>query len=264
MATLAVIGAARPTGAEHPMTVAATAANPQEEHLRYRATWNGLPVATAELQILPTRGRGRRAVELRGRAETNEVLDLLWRMRDSFEATVATDPPAPERFVLRQRENDHRRDTSVARDATRTRLIGEKRRGERAPRTASVSVHRRLHDPASVGYLLRSLPEDVRAPQTYEVFTGTKTYALTATPAGTETTEALGRSWRARKLHLSLRLVPQGEQPDKDTSEPRVQEADLWVSTGPERLLLRLQGITFWGWVTVELVGRGSLPSETT
>src|SRR6185503_20025252 len=98
----------------------------------------------ADLSIAPLAGRSRGAVQLRGHAETNEFLDLLWRMRDSFEATVASDPPAPERYVLRQHENSSRRVTEVARDATRTRLIGEKRRHGRAPNTASVGLHRRL------------------------------------------------------------------------------------------------------------------------
>src|SRR5882724_10983938 len=72
------------------------------ERLRYRATWNGVPVARAELLIAPTRDK---TVDLKGRAETNEALDLLWRMRDSFEATVATAPPRPDRFLLHQHEN---------------------------------------------------------------------------------------------------------------------------------------------------------------
>lgn len=244
-------------------TMGAPAATGKGEHLRYRASWNGVPVANADLLIVPAPGAGRKAVELRGRAETNDVLDLLWRMRDSFEATVATDPPAPERFVLRQHENSSRRVTEVARDATRTRLIGEKRRSGRAPRTATVGLHRRLHDPASLAYLISGLPEDLKSPQSYEVFTGTKTYELTVTPGGTETTEQLGRSWRALKLHLALRLVAKGEKLGAGPPlQPRVQEADLWISSGPVRLPLRMQAPTFWGWVTVELIGRGPVASE--
>jgi hypothetical protein len=35
----------------------------------------------------------------------------------------------------------------------------------------------------------------------------------------------------------------------------------LWISTGPERLPLRMTSRTFWGWVTVELVARGGQSS---
>jgi len=90
--------------------------------------------------------------------------------------------------------------------------------------------------------------------------------------------------WPARRFHLTLQLEPRDvESSDVESSVPevghggpavhdddrdrtrwrelKVQEADLWISTGPERLPLRLTSRTFWGWVTVELVARGGQPS---
>ena len=264
---------------------AATAVVPvSSERLFYQATWNGLPVAAAELAIAPEKGQSGRAgsaVRLRGRAETYQPLDLLWRMRDSFEATVDADPAAPRRFLLRQHENSRRRETSIVRDGTQARLVGEKRRRGRAPRVAEIGFHRRLHDPASLGYLIRNLPQELDRPQTYEVFTGTKVYTLTVTPAGMDTVDALGRNWKARKLRLALRLADARDQrtaPSAETSsnapaaetvstapaarqEASVQEADLWISSDRERLPLRLQGLTSWGWVAVRLVRRGAPPA---
>ena len=228
----------------------ATTAVSTSERLRYRATWNGLPVADAELLIAPAAAR--RAVQLKGRAETNEALDLLWRMRDSFEATVATDPPAPERFLLRQHENDHRRETTVTSDAGN--LVGSKRKRDQTPKVAMVALRSRVHDPASLAYLIRTLPPELASVQTYEVFTGTKSYRVTVKPAGDETIDVIGRHWPARKLRLSLELIPTDEKPSG--AEGAVQNADLWVSSGPERLPLRMQAESFWGWVTVELTGR--------
>jgi hypothetical protein len=231
----------------------ATAVAPATERLRYQATWNGVAVARAELLIAPTREK---TVELRGRAETNEALDLLWRMRDSFEATVATAPPGPDRFLLHQHENEHRRETTVTRDPDHGRLLGSKRKRGHTPKTASAPLAPRLHDPASLAYLVRTLPAELASPQTYEVFTGTKSYRVTVAPAGDETLEAIGRRWPARKLRLALQLVATDEKPSG--AEGAVQNAELWVSSGPERLPLKLQAETFWGWVTVELVGRGA------
>jgi hypothetical protein len=231
------------------------------EHLTYQATWNGLPVANGELRVTPDGRAGGEAVLLRGHAATTKVLDLLWRMRDSFEATVATGPPAPSRFVLRQHENSRRREISIVRDDSRTRLVGEKRRRGKAKRVSAMALHGRLHDPASLAYLIRSLPEAVTAPETYEVFTGSDIYALTVTPRGHDTVVAIGQVWPARRFHLQLRYVGSADAEraakNKD-KEAKVQEADLWVSSGPERLPLRLQGRTFWGWVSVSLVGRGA------
>jgi hypothetical protein len=248
----------------------------KSEHLFYQATWNGLPVAGAELTIASDkrqRGRSGNAISLRGRAETYQPLDLLWRMRDSFEATVDADPPAPSRFLLRQHENSRRRETSIVRDGTRARLVGEKRRRGRVPRVAEIGLHRGLHDPASLGYLIRSLPQELDRPQTYEVFTGTKVYTVTVTPVGTDTVDALGRTWKARKLRLALRLAGASEgrttsggeagstAPGAEASRSESRgEADLWISSDRDRLPLRLQAFTSWGWIAVQLVGRGALP----
>ncbi len=235
-----------------PGTSASAAA--RSERLLYSASWNAVPVARAELTIETEDGVAS-AVHLRGRAETNEVLDLLWRMRDSFEATVATAPPGPRRFVLRQHENRHRRETTITRDDGRHVLTGRKRKPGRPGRSAEIPVRDRVHDPASVGYLIRTLPPELDQAQRYEVFTGTKSYVLSVRPAGEEVVSALGQRWRARRLKLALAPVPTGE-PSTRHAQPKIQEADLWVSSGSERLPLRLEGFTLWGYVAVQLVGR--------
>ncbi len=223
------------------------------EHLRYQVTWNDVPVARAELSIVPEPREGG-SVALDGRAETNDYLDLLWRMRDGFEATVATAPIAPKRFVLRQHENDRRRETSITTDTGRGVLVGSHQKRGRPPKMATVPLERDVHDPASLAYLIRTRGPELRGPETYRVFSGTKTYEIKVAPAGDESIVMIGRSWRSRKLRLGLRL-------DDDESS-RLQEAILWVSSGPERLPLRMQSETYWGWVVVELVGRGGSPAQ--
>ena len=254
---------------------AATAAVPRAEHFFYLATWNGLPVANAELLVQPGAGGRPDGVVLRGRAETNQMLDLLWRMRDSVDATVLTDPIAPRSFVLRQNENGRRRETTVT--AKPPRLLGQVQRRHRKTRQGEVDLHPDLHDPASIAYLIRTTAGTLDGPRTYEVLTGTKIYTLHVQPAATETLTVAGRTWQARRLHLSLDLGYRDVQiapeqaaddaarvPERDRERWRalkIQDADLWISTGPERLPLRMRGRTFWGWVTVELSGRDGPPT---
>jgi Protein of unknown function (DUF3108) len=236
---------------------AAVPAAPGDRYL-YRASWNGIPVARAELVIAPEQGAGGAAVRLTGKARTNEFLDLFWRMRDRFDAVVATDPPAPGSFYLVQDENRRRRETWIERDQTRARLLGTLERRGKEPRRATVELHQRLHDPASVAYLIRTLPAGVTEPHTYEVFEGWKIYEMTVTPAGEETITALGRAWRARRLDLGLELVPRDDRPGKNRP-PKVQRAAVWVSADAERVLLRMQAPTFWGTVSIDIVGRATV-----
>ena len=244
------------------------------EHFFYRATWNGLPVANAELLVQPAAGGRADTVMLRGRAETNQLLDLLWRMRDTVDATVLTDPVAPRSFVLRQNENRRRRQTTVI--AKPPRLFGEVQRRHRKTRLAEVDLHPNLHDPASIAYLIRETGGTLTTRRTYEVLAGTKVYTLHVEPAALETIIVDGRAWPARRLHLSLDLEYRNVQktPERTPDEIegvaehdrerwralKVQEADLWLSTGKERLPLRMRGRTFWGWVTLELTGSGAAP----
>ena len=267
----------------------AAAQGPHTERLRYQATWNGLPVADAELLIQP----GRDTVTLRARAETNEALDLLWQMRDSVEATVRLNPVRPARFALHQNENDRRYETTIVSDDKR--MVGTVERGHRKTRRAEVPLTPTLHDPASLAYLIRTLPPDMAHPASYQVLAGTKIYGITVAPAGTERIDVAERTWKARRFHLTLQLVPTdveptpaavpaaasdgasdaaGDAPEREErrgnhpgrpdlgerrDQPKVQEADLWLSADAERLPLQMRAESFWGWVTIELESRSAV-----
>lgn len=236
---------------------AALAPAPGAQRLVYSATWNFIPVARGELTIEPA-ASDVDAVRLAGRAETMPILDLLWRMRDGFEATVDTAPPSPHQYVLRQHENRRRRETTVVREDGDRRLLGKKQRPGKRTVNATTSLHAGLHDPASVAYLLRSLPPELASPQTFDVFTGTKTFRLTVRSLGDESISALGRQWNARHLSLSVPLTSlEDAGAASGASAPfQIQTGDLWISTDAEHLPLRLSGRTYWGWVTIQLVGR--------
>jgi hypothetical protein len=255
-ATASGVATARPP--RHAVVDAATSSTAtSSEYLRYRATWNGVPVARGELDITP---RGADEVTLAGRAQTNEVLDLLWRMRDGFEATIAQHPIAPRRLAMHQHENDRHRETLIVYDAAQRALVGTVRKHGSDPRVATVSTaDGNVYDPATMAWLIRARARDLRARETYRVFIGTYTYALSMTPVGDESITVLGRPWRTRKVHLSLQL----DELDPKAKVPRVQDADLWISTGPDLLPLRMQGQSYWGWVVMELVGRGPADSHT-
>jgi hypothetical protein len=119
-----------------------------------------------------------------------------------------------------------------------------------------------LYDPASFAYLVWKSAEELSTARTYEVFTATRTYTLTVVPAGPDAIEMLGRTWPARKLNLTLRrgeLLGSARTPKRLRREPKgelVQEATLWIASGAERVPLRMEGRTFWGWVAIELSGR--------
>jgi hypothetical protein len=257
---LALAGTSGGTAAPAPAPAAVRPSDDAATRYLYRATWNGIPVARAELAIAPADGAAGRAVRLRGSARTNRFLDLFWRMRDRFDAVVAVDPPAPDTFFLLQNENRRRRETTIRRD--QSRLVGRLERPGKKTKHGEAALHRALHDPASISYLIRTLPADVREPRSYEVFEGRKIYRLIVTPRGREPLAALGRTWDALKLHLDLELVPHHDLPPEKNKPPKVQRADLWVAAGAERVLLRMEAPTFWGWVAIQVVDADRGPPD--
>jgi len=234
-----------------------TASPPADgERFLFSARWNGIPVARAELVITPEHGTPQRTVHLRGKARTNAFLDLFWRMRNSFDATVPIDPTTPGRFYLAQNENSRRRQTWIERDDAHARLIGRLERPGRKTRHGEAELHSTLHDPASIAYLVKHLPGDFDTPRTYEVFEGWKVYTMKVTPEGEEDIYLMGRRWRARKLRLGLALVPRTEVQRRKNKQPKIQHAELWISADDERVLLRMVAGTWWGRVTIAITGR--------
>jgi hypothetical protein len=75
---------------------------------------------------------------------------------------------------------------------------------------------------------------------------------LQLVPIDVETTPTPAAGATAAPRHRRKRDAGQAG----DADEPRVQEADLWLSAGPERLPLKMRTETFWGWVAIELTER--------
>jgi hypothetical protein len=227
----------------------------QGETLRFSATFNQLDAGGGEVQLRKEKQNdGREVFRFTGTARTSDWVDLLYKRRDSADATFSMGDYTPLSFLLLSRESDRRREYSVRYDPTTKALIGSVKRKNRV-REQSLPAGK-VYDPISALYLLRSRALVPGTPIETQIFTGRGHYRFVAQVLEKETIEVDG------KRQPALRLRPEVYSLEKDTSENILpEETTLWVSADPLHIPLKLESGTTWGWIVVEL-DRKSLRTE--
>jgi hypothetical protein len=227
----------------------------QGETLRFSATFNQLDAGGGEVQLRKEkRNDGREVFRFTGTARTSDWIDLLYKRRDSADATFSMGDYTPLSFLLLSRESNRRREYSVRYDPATKALIGSVKRKNRV-REQSLPAGK-VYDPISALYLLRSRALVPGTPIETQIFTGRGHYRFVAQVLEKETIEVDG------KRQPALRLRPEVYSLEKDTAENILpQETTLWVSADPLHIPLKLESGTTWGWIVVEL-DRKSLRTE--
>jgi hypothetical protein len=226
----------------------------QGETLRFSATFNQLEAWSGEVQLRREQADGREVFRFSGKARTSELVDYLYRRRDSADARFEIKDYSPFSFLLSSREGDRRREYEVQYDPQTKTLVGSVKRKNRT-REQSLPAGN-VYDPVSALYLLRSRELVPGTPVEMQIFTGKGLYRFTAKVLEKETIEVDGRKRPALRLH------PEVYSLEKDTHENILpQETTLWVSADPAHIPLKLESGTMWGWIVVEL-DKKSLKSE--
>jgi hypothetical protein len=226
----------------------------QGETLRFSATFNQLEAGSGEVQLRREQADGREVFRFSGKARTSELVDYLYRRRDSADARFEIKDYSPFSYLLSSREGDRRREYEVRYDPQTKTLVGSVKRKNRI-REQSLPAGN-VYDPVSALYLLRSRALVPGKPVEMQIFTGKGLYRFTAKVLEKETIEVDGRKRPALRLH------PEVYSLEKDTHENILpQETTLWVSADPTHIPLKLESGTVWGWIVVEL-DKKSLKSE--
>jgi hypothetical protein len=220
------------------------------ESVVYRAHWNGIPVATAEIQGTPVSIEGKKFYHVEIQAKTLSVLDLIWRMRDTIASTFDVKTLQPHRFVFFQRENRSVTDTTAVFDRGTNTWTVERQKGGKVAKFDFTSS--RTFDPITAAYLLRNIDFKVGDRLQFEVFGGKSRYLLTLDIAARETITLNSSSVDTYKI------IPQVRNFTKKGYADRVRQATVWVSADERRLPLRIVSKVFIGSVYLELQKDGA------
>ena len=125
------------------------------EKVQYQASWNGIPVATAEVHTSIVWIDGEKYCRVQIHAKTWKLLDLIWKMRDSVDALFNASTFLPVHYNFSQKENRRRAETKASFDHQAQKWTVRRQRGKEVKEFQFVSPD--SFDPVSAGYLLRSL-----------------------------------------------------------------------------------------------------------
>ena len=218
---------------------------PQPRTLQYRVAWNGIPAASAIVEITPKQVDGRENLIVEASAGTNRFVDLFWKFRGTLRSRLRADDLTPVDFVY---------DRHMAGKPYRTRIDFDRR----SARSVFVKGSHRQEftvdepdviDPITAIFRARASGARPGDTLSYDVWTGESRYRVRLAVGQPEPIEVPAGRFRA------LRIVPEvwkiGATPELDT---RLRTATIWVTDDPSRTLLRIRSDIFIGAVTVDLV----------
>jgi hypothetical protein len=215
------------------------------ETITYQARWNGLLVATAEVQGTPVSVEGKRFYRVEVQAKTMSMIDYLWRMRDTITSTFDAKTLQPHRFVFLQRENRRNTDTTAVFDQDKNRWSVQRQRGSKVARFDFPSSG--TLDPITAVYILRSIDIKVGDRFQFDLFGGKSRYLLTLDVVGRENITINSGSVDAYKIVPRLRNIT------NEGYAERMREATVWVSADERRIPLRIVSKVFIGSVYMEI-----------
>lgn len=216
------------------------------ERTEYRASWNGIPVASAEIQSAPLFIEGKKFYRVKVQARTWRYLELIWKMRDVIESTFEAKTLYPRRFIFRQRENRKKIDTTADFDPVGKKWIVSRQQGATIKHFEFVSQH--TMDPISAVYLARSLDFKVGDTLRMEVFGGNSRYLVIMDIIGREQVTVKAAVFEAYKI------VPRVMNLTSSGYAGRVRQATIWISADEKRRPLKIVSQVFIGYVSIELV----------
>jgi hypothetical protein len=218
------------------------------EKASYRASWNGVPVATAEIETTPITFEGKKSYRVRVDAKTSRGLDLIWRMRDTITSVFDAKSLAPSRFVFSQRENSRVIDTEAKFNQKAKKWAVNRWQEGKKPRVYDFDSNNTL-DPITAVYLARSIDFNVGEKLFFNVFGGRHQYLLELNVERKEPVEL-----ESGAVIEAFKLVPKLTNLTKEGYAGRMNEAAIWVSADERRIPVKFWSRMFAGNVYMELV----------
>jgi Protein of unknown function (DUF3108) len=213
----------------------------------YKASWNGIPVATAEISTTSHVIDGKKFYTVRVDARTSAALDLMWKMRDTITSTIEAKALAPSRFTFSQRENRKAIDTEARFDRNARKWFVH-RDERRKVKKYEFDQPPNIVDPITAVYLARSQDFKVGDHLYFNIFGGKYRYLLDLEVERREKIQITSGSVDAFKI------VPRIKNLMKQGYAERLNEASVWISADERRIPVMLSSKIFVGNVYIERI----------
>ena len=217
------------------------------ERAIYKASWNGVPVATAEIATASEMIGGKKFYSVRVETKTSPILDLFWKMRDTITSTIEAKALAPTRFTFSQRENQKVIDTEARFDRNSKRWFVH--RDERSKVTKyDFDQPPNTIDPVTAVYLARSQELKVGDHLYFNIFGGKYRYLLDLEVERREKIQI------ASGTVDTFKIIPRIKNIMKEGYAERLNEASVWISADARRIPVMLSSRIFVGSIYIERI----------
>lgn len=215
------------------------------ERAVYQASWLGVPVASASIDMRSLTLDGKKCYEATVKTETSRGLDMIFKMRDTIQSTFDAETLHPRRFSFIQRENKKANDTNAVVDPLTHKWTVQRKEGKKRKDFEFESPY--ALDTVSAVYLARSLDFKVGDTFRLEVFGGKSRYLVTLDVVGKERVTVKGKAYEAFKI------IPKVADLSKTGYAKRMHQATAWITADDKRLPVRMSAQVFVGSVNIEL-----------
>jgi hypothetical protein len=215
------------------------------EKLVFQASWIGIPVATARVELHRTR-KDPRLWTAEAWIETNEFADLLFKMRDYMAEDLDHQSLISSKMYIRQSENKRLNDFNADfdRNAGLVTLVKHNRKGREVKRFISANPW----GPLSGAMMALSLPMTPGQRYAIDVFTGSTRYIFNfKVGARAKITTQLG-------TFDAYPLVPAVDYESDGKLSQSATGIVIWVSADERRLPLRAESQSFVGKIRADLI----------
>jgi hypothetical protein len=215
------------------------------EKLVYEASWAGIPVATARIELHHKKVDPNR-LSAEAWIETNQFADVLFKMRDYMTEDLDRQSLVSRKMYIRQSENKRLNNftTDFDRIASMVTLVKKNAKGQQTKRFISSNPW----GPLSGAMLALSLPMIPDQRYAVDVFTGSTRYVFNFKVGKIEKiTTQLG-------TFNAYRVVPGVDYQSDGKLSDSANGIVIWISADERRLPLRAESQAFIGTVRADLI----------
>ncbi len=210
----------------------------------YKVTWQGVPVADAEIEVYPVSSPSS-PVRVVARTKTKGLVAAFYKMKHHSESMFERGTFRPVHFSSNQKERRKEKFREV--DFKRDGLVRSARwREGRAKTVQEFRPENPLFDPISAAFLAKSLDLSVGKKVSFDVFNGKHRYLIDFEVEKLERIKVKGQSVEAFKVVPSVQKLTDTE------GEKKLKSAALWITADDRREILKVSSSVYIGSVVAK------------
>jgi hypothetical protein len=230
-----------------PVYAPADSCQPQPGRYAYAVSWNGVPAASAVLELDRRDGD----YEIRASAQTAKGIDMVFKLRYQCATVLAADTFRPK-YSFSVAETNSRQKTVRLEFLPDGEILSVRTDNSGKEKTLKFDPDNFTLDPYSAGLLALSQEWKVGEKRRFDMFNGKNRYLIEFSAVRKTTLTVDGRPRPALVLIPAIRKLTNDEEDEEDDG---LRQARIFISADQPRQVLKVSSELLFGRVDTEMVG---------